>query len=114
MKYLKQYEFFEDEPQIGDYVLCDIKLERHNERENIMNFVNNNIGQIINIQDTEIRVQYTNVPKEIKNWFRQDTISFNGKEYDKYSKLIHSDKIIAIGKTPEEVKIKIDANKYNL
>jgi len=43
MKYLKKFENLES-PQIGDYVLINIKL---NQLDKLKEFIDNNIGEII-------------------------------------------------------------------
>jgi hypothetical protein len=55
---------------------------------------NNRIGQIVNIVfSSAIKVQYEN---------------------EKYTKLSTLKNVVAFGKTPEELELKLQANKYNL
>lgn len=47
MKYIKSYESIENEPKIGDYVLCDEETTDHDVKE----FVKTHIGKLVLIQD---------------------------------------------------------------
>jgi len=110
MKYIKLFENLTIEPEIDDYVLMRINLETYYMKDEVNNFINNNIGQIVRIDEDEIRITYHNIPDNIKDWFREH------KYTDKiiYTRILNKNKIVAIGKTPEEVKINKVVNKYNL
>ena len=115
MKYIKKFENIDIEPEVGDYVLMRINLIDSIKKDEINNYINNTIGQIIQIHPSteEIRIRYDNIPDNIKDWFRnhKDWIKDNG---DFYSRILQINKIVAIGKTPEEVILNRDINKYNL
>jgi phenylalanyl-tRNA synthetase beta subunit len=118
MKYIKKYEDGEEiNPQIGDYVLINLKLHFYEHKREVMNFINNTIGQIINVYhynnhdvwDDEIRVKYDDVPDTIKSYFSN---KYDSPDY--YSRQVSNKKIVEIGKTLEEVQFKISQNKFNL
>lgn len=107
MKYIKAYENM-NLPEINDYVLMKVNLVEYKWKDEVNNYINNTIGQIIDVYPNEenIRIKYDNIPDIIKSWFRID----NGV----YSRVIHNDQIVAIGKSIDEVIINKNINKYNL
>jgi len=112
MKYIKLYESSENktQPQISDYIQINYPhLGQHEtQHEKGVNFINNNIGKVVNIimmgnEIHGITIKYDNIPPELENFFPSN----HTKSYQiKY--------VIGFGKTPEEVKLQISANKYNL
>lgn len=121
MKYIKQFESLNKEkPEIGDYI--QVIINGDDDESDIIfskfiNFVNNNIGKIISINnrfinDNEVRIKYDAVPIEIKTWL-DHTEDNSIREYSKIFNLNAVDDYI-IGKTQEEVRIKMQSNKYNL
>ena len=114
MKYIKTFEKFEDSqfgPQVDDYVL--IKTVAAD--DNVKKFINNTIGKITRIQPDfiyslgnksvgDVGVQYENLPKDIQSWFVKGS---NVRNFIK-------DQIVAYGKTEEEVKQKVQSNKFNI
>ena len=118
MKYLKLFEQQDSEPKVGDYVLIHTNMSKSEYRWILIsNFINNTIGQIVSIiPDTtssyggiivgHIEVKYTNIPKGTETWF----ISLNNT----YTRCFNKGQIVAFGKTPEEVEIKLNAKKYNV
>lgn len=96
-------------PEIGDYVIMKRVEGWGEEFDELINFLSTQVGKVIDYtydDDDNIRgvqVQYYNIPKELKIKFP--------KSQTKSAKLQF---IEAYGKTPEEVKIKISANKFNL
>jgi len=112
MKHIKKYKYKSIEPQtpqIGDY----IQIYYPNTKdfgplhEKGINFLNNNIGIVVNIEYNKnltknLTIKY-DVPPELEDFF-----PFN------HTKITKLEYIIAFGKTPEEVKLQIIANKYNL
>lgn len=111
MKYLKTYENLTIEPKVGDYVLMRVNLELYKDKDEVNDFVNNTIGQIIEIhKDEEIRIRYDNVPDNIKDWFLNE----RHKGEKTYSRILSKKNIVAIGETPEDVKFNKVINKYNL
>lgn len=110
MKYLKTYENLTIEPKVGDYALMRVNLLLYKDKDEVNDFVNNTIGQIIEIhKDEEIRIRYDNVPDNIKDWFLNDR-----KGEKRYSRILSKKNIVAIGETPEDVKFNKVINKYNL
>lgn len=116
MKYIKKFENekFKDDVKIGDYVLLYLKsYDPKNLPYNIkcgLDYVNTHIGKIIGIYryGWEIKVEFENVPKDAQSYF--------GKTDKKntFYRIAVTDNIIEIGKTPEEVELKIQMKKYNL
>ena len=111
MKYIKTFEDLKNEPQVGDYVLIKTVAADGN----IKNFINNTIGIIDYIQpdftnlfdkkcDGNIGVRYKNIPKSLQLWFGKGS---NVRQFLKKQ-------IVAIGKTEEEVKQKVQSNKFNI
>ena len=113
MKYIKKFENIENTtPEVGDCVL--INIDTIIIKGKIRDFVNNTIGEIIDIRlkiedefDNEslgdLRVKYSNVPKDIQSWF------FNGN-----IRTFNINQMIEFGKTKEELELKIMSKKYNL
>jgi len=73
MRHLKS--FFSKEPQVGDYVLCEIDDEGyyHPKADLRNDFIKNNIGKIISIEEKKTDIIYLisfDVPAELKDgWF---------------------------------------------
>ena len=111
MKYIKKFEYQQDKPEIGDYVLLFIK--RKGAPQDYKEFLNNNIGQIINIKSsntfqTEVRISYDNVPENIKKMFHNLIPgAVRVRTFDIRD-------VYIFGKTPEDVETKLAAKKYNL
>ena len=98
MKHLKLFETFEEEPQVGDFVL--MKSESPNPK--IVEYINKTIGKIIIIRgDGGITVMY-----DLKNDFLRDQID-DVRSFYRWQ-------LVAFGKTKKELRLKISANKYNL
>jgi len=103
----KIYESINDgEPEIGDYVICDPDFR------NLFNFINNNIGQIINYPSTTDKyvIKYENVPESIYSFFDVN-ISLSGHTYKRY---FQRDEIIYWSKNKEDLEHLIQSKKYNL
>lgn len=121
MKYIKKFENVNKSFKIGDYVLMNIKVYN----KDFENFINDTIGKIVNIDpiqdvfgkitDYEIVVSFTNVPDELKDIFiiYSEAVIINNYKGD-YRRRFNMEDIVASGKTPEEVKLKQNAIKYNL
>lgn len=118
MKYIKHFEEIhttdfdenmteEDLPKINDFVLCkmpernlDRYTDKYIEEQTILkNFINNNIGQIVDLINIKIIVKYENVPEIIKNNFPYTTYLRD---------------IIYFSDNQEELKVMLDQNKFNL
>lgn len=113
MKHLKTYENVNNnESQVGDYVLCkpnnmDVLFGTKNQKTNLKNFIQNNIGIIKKITADEIQVKYHDVPFTINKFFNYDnTLSFELDEI-----IISSSDIEDIKK---EYELRFTSNKYNL
>jgi len=132
MKYLKKYEehtiknIDDAKFKVGDYV----KLKPHvGNIENIKIFLNNNIGQIIDIELNKwsklrrgkeyyfYNIKYYNVPDDIVKYTRfMGSFPENGLK-QKGEIFTESDESYMRLATPEEIKdliIKQTSNKYNL
>jgi hypothetical protein len=108
MKYLKTFELDKNEPEVGDYVICE-----ESKYPNIKKFISTNIGKIIYyIDDTEsigyklyknyrYIVKYNNMPKKFD--------SFNNK-----TRRMKRDEIIHWSKNKEDLEIILNSKKYNL
>lgn len=101
MKYIKAYEKLSDEPQIGDYVLCEI-----NDYDNrLEKFTKSNIGQIISKDNSPYpyRIKYENIPTYLKGRFGYDN-----------TRGISREEIINFSPNKEDLKALLNAIKYNL
>jgi hypothetical protein len=94
--------------EVGDYVICKyptIPETRNINIKNLAEFINNNIGYVIRCEE-DLDIQYKNVPENIN-------IFFSGKKLDIRTD-VDKNKILAFGKTLEELELKLVANKYNI
>jgi hypothetical protein len=133
MKYIKNFEsqyedFFkeeeydeitsaEDEPKLGDYVICNesetdfgYRISSDNYRFQVDEFLSKNVGQIIElIEDDrcEFLVQFNNVPDDIA------PIYFNHSNKDDCRKMSRSE-IEFWNSDREALEVMVDAEKYNL
>jgi len=118
MKYIKTYESInvtggchiddseEDEPKIGDYVIC-----KDSESDTTFNdFIDNNIGKIVNIirDDMPFDVEYENIPPIIKKHF-----GFNGNG-NINNRPMRRREILFHSPNKEEVEQYLTNTKYNL
>ncbi len=115
MKHLKLYEDLKhlkvlDKIKKGDYVIMNgdsvftagVSL---NQKKKLKIFLKNNMGEVTNVNKVHnnISVKYHDVSFHISNFFQ--TIGYQiFQPYD----------IVEYAKTPEELRIKIELNKYNL
>jgi len=103
MKHLKYFENIE-EPQVGDYVICE---ELSNLTPDICNFISSNIGIIEYTKnddgETSYYIKYENVPEDI--FFL--TLRNNKRDMSR-------EEIIHFSKNKEDLEYIINANKYNL
>jgi hypothetical protein len=113
MKHLKTYENVNNnEPKIGDYVLCEINnldsiFSTNENKYKLDEFVKNNIGIIVRITQNEISVKYHDVPFYITHFFNYNNIlNFNPDEI-----VISSLNLEDIKK---EYELRFTSNKYNL
>jgi len=76
MKYIKTYESAEDKPQIGDYIQIhypDTQISTFNKED--VDFVNNNMGIVVDISNTIVYILY-DVPPKLKKFFLEITQKF--------------------------------------
>ena len=82
MKYIKKFENINQEPKVGDYVICTLDSDQvdwihANAKKKQINFFNENIGQINVIEyaddydddKTVYHVYYENLPTELEEIF---------------------------------------------
>ena len=122
MKIKRFNENSQETPEVGDYVLVKIDVSNSSlsYKNELMDYINNTIGQICKIRNQlgDIVIVYDNIPNEIKSWFKYSyEYNYNSENfvgYGSYTRAIDKNKIVAFGKTIEEVELKISAKKYNL
>ena len=115
MKYIKTFEMIMNTAEVGDYVLCSIKETDPEEQVYTDQFLNNNIGQLVNIDD---------YPKNGQGWYVKFkkrpplALEFNElyKSFDFKTKMcaFYDDEIIFWSKDRVEVESRISAKQYNL
>ena len=103
MKYIKKFESTQDLPEVGDYVLMNSY-----DTNVLVDFINNNYGIFINSYvdklsvKQKIIVRYENIPGDIDLFFHDGTRTFD------------LDLLVSYGSTIEELKMRIESNKFNL
>jgi len=106
MKYIKTYETLNDFPKNGDYVICkNDYLYVATDRDDLNNFLKNNIGQIVDIQNLKYSyiIKFNNVPTDIRDYFNTDYLrGFTRREILHYSK------------NKKDLELFINVNKFNL
>ena len=113
MKYLKTFESVE-EPEIGDYVI----LRTNRDYDKLYNdFINTNVGEIVSKNGNRIEVRYSvdtfDEFTKMKNYYRYIHYDFEENEY--YFSYWYSTRMISeLGKTKEEVELKVSTKNYNL
>lgn len=135
MRYIKKFENFErNQPEIGDYVICDIynvflNYYRYPEDYkfsprtiNLMKYVSNKVGQIIDYEskkDYEYIIKY-DIPEKFLNKFREyrrqkrlnkDNIDrwLQGQIYS-----VNREDILFYSKDKELCETYIESKKFNL
>lgn len=114
MKYIKTYEMLQNEPQIGDYVICEESniVSKIESPESVV-FISENIGKIItrSLRNSEIfLIKYKNVSSEISKYFEFDDIY----KYYYNVRAMYEREILHCAKDPKDLEIYLSANKYNL
>jgi hypothetical protein len=94
--------------QVGDYVICEDRGLYSNE---LVKFINNNIGQYIIMNDGFYIIKYENTPEELKNIMVYYN-SQNKKYYD--CVIMEKSEIKYWSKNKEDLYIYLDINKYNV
>jgi hypothetical protein len=102
MKYIKQYEH-QNKPQVGDYVI----MRSDSFSDEVVNFINNNIGKISELNNGAVIVRYKKVPKELK-------IAFELSHFFNPQREFHQSQIVEFAPTLKELKHKLLQNKYNI
>lgn len=118
MKYIKKINTFKNKPKIGDYVICKegwIKsgqITKESEDADLINFLSNNIGKIVdaNIKTAGVKydylIKYYDIPKNIYHYFTGNRM-VDTRPYD-------LDEIVEFSKNEEDLAAIIISNKYNL
>jgi len=122
MKHLKIYELFNNKleetkyPKIGDYIVADCDYDTNGDLEELIAFLNNNIGQIVDICPRERK------PSAFSNWGSDDGI-FN-VEYEDVIPGSYADKrktwwlrkeeIKYFSDSKEELELKLQIKKFNI
>jgi hypothetical protein len=109
MKYIKTFENI-NEPQIGDYVVCEEEYQRYSSG----NFARENVGEIIDTSENGYYyiIKYENVPENLK-----DELYFKDLDSDKeYSDVIpmNRNEIKFFSPSKEYAESYISSKKYNL
>lgn len=123
MKYIKLYENIEEDPQIGDYVIMKDRLPALLVNDStiqlqLLIFIKNNIGKIIDIFDQDnvnyVIVEYDNIPDDIPDEM-YDVFTTDFPTHLKQNLLIFNLKHIKMfDKDKENLEARMSANKYNL
>ena len=112
----KIFENVDNEPNIGDYVICEmIDIDWVYGHERMEKFISENIGQIIYYNDSEVSpytIQY--YPNDNFKTFFNYFISELGYKRDKYIFNVEYDEIKYFAKTKEQLELLIQTDKYNI
>lgn len=110
MKYIKTFEYDDNKMYIDDYVLLDISnlaiTSDKEQQQQFVEFINNTIGQIVESFSRNIIVKYENIPFHLRHLF-----AYEDKIYSIY---ISKDNVVLYDMKKENLKLKIEARKYNL
>ena len=121
----KIFEKVDNEPKIGDYVICS-ELESYKDI-GIEYFLSENIGKCINIiynnnfgegSDKKYIIEYYNIPYKIKNYFKFDKVT--GVPYGSGSSIVTNcrimsrQEVIHSSEDKDYLKIILISKKYNL
>jgi len=132
MKYLKTYEYtkkqledelaksigfsissiqnINNEPDVGDYVICHKNLQGWTNSYKFNAFINENIGQCVELLSSKkFSIKYEKVPKEIKHFFIRENENL-------YAHCRHFSKedIIYYSNDKEDCEVYLASKKYNL
>jgi hypothetical protein len=117
MKYIRTYEKLRDIPEIGDYVCCHLLEGEPEEQIYTNNFLNNNIGKLINIRGSGESQKYE---VKFKNKFEHESQfselygSFIMGDIEKNIACFFDDEFDFFSKNKEDVETHLSAKKYNL
>lgn len=102
-----KFKIFESEyfrtDLLDKYVLIKPKFSNFNLNGKEHIFFENNIGKIVRVSHDVVLVKYDNIPENIKSYFKKDG-----------TRLFDIDRIVISGDTEEDVRIKMETEKFNL
>ena len=110
MKILRFDELIDNEPEIGDYIICDIGIKTI-----LYDFINNHISKLTNtylygeLQQIYV-LEFDDIPSNILKYFTENVK--NGKIFYNYD--IGRGGIKSWSKNKEELELKLAANKFNI
>ena len=88
-------------PQIGEYVICD-EGQKYGVMTEFMLFLQQNIGKIVDIDNNKYEVKYENIPDILRERF------YKGRRLMEIHEIKHHSYNI------EDLKAILSGNKYNL
>jgi phosphomannomutase len=111
MKHIKLYDNYNSQlkhptdAQLYDYVICE-DIAEEAEAENIINFIRNNIGQIIHIPTSKSKyiVKYENIPDNLLKEFNPKT----------NARVMFNDEIKYCSENKETLELILNQKKFNL
>lgn len=107
MKHLKKFEIISNNISIGDYVLVKYRTIKDNALlKQLSNFINNTIGIVVKINDSDIYVKFENIPNNLILFFSHTNFES--------TKCILKYNIIDFSKTKEDLELKIQTQKFNI
>ena len=116
MKYIKRFEELNNEPELGDYVICSEFPENdYDTYYEIDKFLTNNVGRYVkNVEDDDLVedyfyiIEYENVPDYLFLYFPEE------KGVKNRCRRLNRKSIIDFSKDKEELEAKISAKRYNI
>jgi len=107
MKHLKMFNF-NNTPEVGDYVLCDIPAGDHNEHSELKEFMKNNIGIIsskVN-NDFDFSIIYNHLPDSLSH--------YNEKNKKELGIKVYRDEIKHYSIDISKLETILSTNKFNI
>jgi len=102
MKHLKTYEMIEEEPQIGDWVVCKDQSPAIPDKE--ADFISSNIGKISKFNGSDTYFHYIVYYKD----------SENNRYFVGHERKMNRKEIIYHSKNKEDCEAFLAMNRYNL
>ena len=96
MKYIKKFENYDNNIEVGDYVISYYGGDYNDENDKLAKFVNSNIGKVISIHFSSCSIMYEN--------------SFDNRNTFKLS----DEFIVFHSKNKEDAEAYLATKKYNL
>lgn len=125
MRYIKTYEQNNIKPQIGDYVV--VKIDKYYEDApdtyNLYNFINSNVGLVVDKDKYRIFVEFENVPENIKKFFLPRNVGTFGNSVIIYTKTVNyddvcffssNDDVCFFSSNKKDCEVFLNSKKYNL